>query len=108
MIPTYILKKYKEFNDAWFFFIEKNEKKVHDAMVKSIKRGIESNLLSVLSITFILENDKKYSVRIVRDKWKDLLNDAGRFYLEKEEYENCARVRDLLKELKAQKINTTL
>ena len=61
---------------SWFFFKENNEKKVHDAMVKSIKKGIECNLLSVISITFILENDKKYSVRIIRDKWKDLLNEA--------------------------------
>lgn len=108
MIPTYKLKKYKEFDKAWFFFKENNEKKVHDAMVKSIKKGIECNLLSVISITFILENDKKYSVRIIRDKWNDLLNEAGSFYLSCEEYENCARVRDLLKQLKDQKINTTL
>ena len=108
MIPKYKIKKYKVFDNAWFFFKENHEKKVHYAMVKSIKKGIECNLLSVISITFILENDKKYSVRIIRDKWKELLNEAGCFYLNYEEFENCARVRDLLKQLRDQKINTTL
>ena len=65
-------------------------------LVASIAEGIEDNLESV-NVAEIKNHDIILSVP--KSEWKPGLKNAMDYYIEKEEYEQCSKVRDLINKL---------
>jgi len=65
-------------------------------LVTNIAEGIEDNLESV-NIAEIKNHDIILSVS--KDEWKPGLKKAMEYYIEKEEYEECSKIKKLIKKL---------
>ena len=65
-------------------------------LVSNIAEGIEDNLESV-NIAEIKHTDIILSVS--KDEWKPGLEKAMEYYIEKEEYEECTKIKKLIKRL---------
>ena len=65
-------------------------------LVTKIADGIEDNLESV-NVAEIKNHDLILSVP--KTEWKSGLENAMDYYIEKEEYEQCSKVRDLINKL---------
>ena len=66
------------------------------SLVLNIAEGIEDNLESV-NIAEIKNHDIILSVS--KDEWKPGLEKAMDYYIEKEEYEECSKIKKLIKKL---------
>ena len=66
------------------------------SLVSNIAEGIEDNLESV-NIAEIKNHDIILSVS--KDEWKPGLEKAMEYYIEKEEYEECSKIKKLIKRL---------
>jgi hypothetical protein len=66
------------------------------SLVSNIAEGIEDKLESV-NIAEIKNHDVIISVP--KSEWKSGLKNAMNYYIEKEEYEQCSKVRDLINKL---------
>ena len=66
------------------------------SLVLNIAEGIEDNLESV-NIAEIKNHDIILSVS--KDEWKPGLEKAMEYYIEKEEYEECSKIKNLIKKL---------
>jgi hypothetical protein len=66
------------------------------SLVSNIAEGIEDNLESV-NIAEIKNHDIILSVS--KDEWKPGLEKAMDYYIEKEEYEECSKIKKLIKKL---------
>ena len=66
------------------------------SLVSNIAEGIKDNLESV-NIAEIKNHDIILSVP--KSEWKGGLENAMNYYIEKEEYEQCSKVRDLINKL---------
>ena len=66
------------------------------SLVSNIAEGIEYKLESV-NIAEIKNHDVILSVP--KSEWKSGLKNAMNYYIEKEEYEQCSKVRDLINKL---------
>ena len=65
-------------------------------LVASIAEGIEDNLESV-NIAEIKHHD--IIINVSKKEWKSGLEKAIEYYVEKEEYEQCSKIRDLINKL---------
>tara|TARA_R110000782_G_scaffold71563_2_gene143530 strand:+ start:454 stop:726 length:273 start_codon:yes stop_codon:yes gene_type:complete len=65
-------------------------------LVASIAEGIEDNLESV-NIAEIKHHD--IIINVSKKEWKSGLEKAIEYYVEKEEYEQCSKIRDLIEKL---------
>ena len=65
-------------------------------LVTNITEGIEDNLESV-NIAEIKNHDVIISVP--KSEWKGGLKNAMNYYIEKEEYEECSKIRNLIEKL---------
>jgi len=66
-------------------------------LVTKIADGIEDNLESV-NIAEIKHTDIILSVS--KDEWKGGLKNAMDYYIEKEEYEECSKIKNLIEKIK--------
>ena len=66
------------------------------SLVSNIAEGIEDNLESV-NVAEIKNHDIILSVS--KDEWKPGLEKAMEYYIEKEEYEVCSKIKKLIKKL---------
>ena len=66
------------------------------SLVSNIAEGIEDNLESV-NIAEIKHTDIILSVP--KDEWKGGLEKAMEYYIEKEEYEECSKIKKLIEKL---------
>ena len=66
------------------------------SLVLNIAEGIEDNLESV-NVAEIKNHDIILSVPKV--EWKSGLENAMNYYIEKEEYEECSKIKSLIKKL---------
>jgi len=65
-------------------------------LVTNIAKGVEDNLESV-NIAEIKHTDIILSVP--KDEWKGGLENAMNYYIEKEEYEECSKIKSLIEKL---------
>tara|TARA_R110002167_G_scaffold315869_4_gene521409 strand:+ start:1033 stop:1311 length:279 start_codon:yes stop_codon:yes gene_type:complete len=78
-------------------FKTKSKKRVvYKSLVESVIDGVEHNLLSV-NIAEIKYHDVIISVP--KNEWKAGLENAMNYYIEKEEYEECSIIRNLIDKL---------
>lgn len=84
-----------DMQDASEFF-DDNEEVVYERVIIAVKEGIESNRDSIR--LFELNGTGVY-ITSDRDDWKSGIENAERFFAEKEAYEKCAVCRDLLTKL---------
>lgn len=66
------------------------------SIVEGIKEGIELKLESI-NIAEIKHYD--IIINAPKSEWKDGLENAMNFYIKKENYEECSKIRDLIKQL---------
>ena len=69
---------------------------VLEEAIYAIKDGIEKHKSSI-SLFEIADSD--YYIELNKDKWKPILEHLIEHYAEKEEYDTCAEVRDLISKL---------
>jgi predicted RNA-binding protein associated with RNAse of E/G family len=67
------------------------------SLVSNIAEGIEDNLESV-NIAEIKNHDIILSVS--KDEWKPGLENAMDYYIEREEYEECSKIKKLIEKIK--------
>ena len=65
-------------------------------LVTSIAEGIEDNLQSV-NVAEIKNHD--IIINVSRSEWEGGLNKALEFYIEREEYEQCSKIKKLIDKL---------
>ena len=69
---------------------------VIEETVYAIKYGIEKNKTTI-PLFEVAHSD--YYIDLAKKEWKPTLEHAIEYYIEKEEYDRCAEVRDLIKKL---------
>jgi len=69
---------------------------VLEETVYAIKDGIKKNKESI-SLFEVAHTD--YYIELSKNKWKPSLEKALEYFLEKEEYDRCAEMRDLINKL---------
>lgn len=69
---------------------------VLDEAIYAIKDGIEKHKSSISLFEIA---DSEYYIELSKDKWKPILEHLIEHYAEKEEYDTCAEVRDLISKL---------
>ena len=78
-------------------FKAKTKKRVvYKSLVESIKEGVEYNLESV-NIAEIKYHD--IMISIPNTEWKASLENAMNYYIEREEYEECSKIKKLINRL---------
>ena len=78
-------------------FEAKYEKRVMvKSLVENVTEGLKSNLESV-NIAEIKHHDIMISVP--KTEWKAGLENAMNYYIEREEYEECSKIKKLIKKL---------
>ena len=65
-------------------------------LVNNIAEGIEDNLQSV-NVAEIKNHD--IIINVSKSEWKSGLKKALNFYIEKEEYEECSKIKKLIEKL---------
>ena len=66
------------------------------SLVTNIAEGIKNNLESV-NVAEIKHHD--IIINISKSEWKSGLEKAIEFYIKKEEYEQCSKIKDLIEKL---------
>ncbi len=77
-------------------YLSQNGDKVYPWILQILKGAIEENLEEVAIIKF---TDSKMFATINKSEYKDLLNKIMDFFIQKEEYEQCATIRDMIIQL---------
>ena len=78
------------------FETKSKKRQVYKSLIQNISEGIEFNLDSV-NIAEIKNHDVIISVP--KTEWKSGLEKALNFYVEREEYEECSKIKKLIKKL---------
>ena len=78
------------------FETKSKKRQVFKSLIRNITEGIEYNLDSV-NIAEIKNHDVIISVP--KTEWKPGLEKALNFYVEKEEYEVCSKIKELINKL---------
>jgi|TARA_B100000085_G_scaffold275192_1_gene292815 hypothetical protein len=78
------------------FETKTQKRKVYRSLVSNIEEGIKDKLESV-NIAEIKNHDVIISVP--KSEWKGGLKNAMNYYIEKEEYEECSKIRNLIEKL---------
>ena len=88
-------KKYfhEESSPAVKEYLETNADRIYPWILTILKQAVEENLDEVAIIKF---TDTKMFATIQRGEYKDLLNKIMEYFVEKEEYEQCIVIRDLI------------
>jgi hypothetical protein len=88
-------KKYfhEESSPAVKEYIETNADRIYPWILTIIKQAVDENLNEVAIIKF---TDTKMFATIQRNEYTDLLNKIMEHFIEKEEYEQCSIIRDLI------------
>jgi hypothetical protein len=88
-------KKYfhEESSPAVKEYIETNADRIYPWILTIIKQAVDEKLDEVAIIKF---TDTKMFATIQRNEYTDLLNKIMEHFIEKEEYEQCAHIRDLI------------
>jgi hypothetical protein len=71
-------------------------KAVLDEAIYAIKDGIEKHKSSISLFEIA---DSSYYIELGKEKWKPILEHLIEHYVEKEEYDKCIEVRDLISKL---------
>ena len=74
-------------------YLAQNGDKLYPWILQILQQAVEDNLEEVAIIKF---TDSKMFATINKDEYKDLLNKIMEFFIQKEEYEQCATIRDLI------------
>jgi hypothetical protein len=88
-------KKYfhEESSPAVKEYIETNADRIYPWILTIIKQAVDENLDEVAIIKF---TDTKMFATIQRNEYTELLTKIMEHFIEKEEYEQCAQIRDLI------------
>ena len=78
------------------FEAKAKKRQVFKSLIRNITEGIELNLESV-NIAEIKNHDIILSVD--KTEWKGGLENAMNYYIEKEEYEECSKIKKLIEKL---------
>ena len=78
------------------FETKSKKRQVYKSLIQNISEGIEFNLDSV-NIAEIKNHDVIISVP--KTEWKSGLEKALNFYIEREEYEECLKIKELIDKL---------
>ena len=79
------------------FEAKTKKSQVYKSLIDNVKEGVEFDLESV-NIAEIKHTD--YIISVPKSEWKAGLNKAMDYYIEKEEYEECTRIKNLIKKIK--------
>lgn len=74
-------------------YITENGDRLYPWILTILEQAIKDNIDEVALIKF---TDSKMFATIPKNEYKDLLNKIMEFFIEKEEYEQCASIRDLI------------
>jgi len=88
-------KKYfhEESSPAVKEYLETNADRIYPWILTILKQAVDENLDEVAIIKF---TDTKMFATIQRSEYTDLLNKIMEHFVENEEYEQCAEIRDLI------------
>jgi hypothetical protein len=88
-------KKYfhEESSPAVKEYLETNADRIYPWILTIIKQAVDENLDEVAIIKF---TDTKMFATIQKNEYTDLLNKIMEYFIEKEEYEKCIEIRDLI------------
>ena len=86
-IPTISLKDFET---------KSKKRVVYKSLVESIKEGVEYNLESVNIAEIKYHN---IILSVPKTEWKSGLENAMNYYIEREEYEECSKIKKLIKNL---------
>ena len=78
------------------FETKSKKRQVYKSLVQSITEGVEYKLESV-NIAEIKNHD--IMVNVPKTEWKSGLEKAMNYYVEKEEYEECSKIKNLINKL---------
>ena len=78
------------------FETKSKKRQVFSSLVENIADGVELNLESVNIAEIKHQN---LIISVPKSEWKSGLEKAIDFYVEKEEYEKCSRIKDLIDQL---------
>ena len=79
------------------FEAKAQKRKVYKSMVENITEGVELKLESV-NIAEIKNHD--VIINVPKTEWKGGLKNAMNYYIEKEEYEECTKIKNLIEKIK--------
>jgi hypothetical protein len=74
-------------------YLSENGDKLYPWILQILQSAVEENLEEVAIIKF---TDSKMFATIDKSEYKDLLNKIMEYFIEKEEYEQCVKIRDLI------------
>jgi hypothetical protein len=74
-------------------YLTQNGDRLYPWILKIIQQAVEENLEEVALIKF---TDSKMFATIDKSEYKDLLNKMMEYFIEKEQYEQCGAIRDLI------------
>jgi uncharacterized Fe-S center protein len=88
-------KKYfhEESSPAVKEYLETNADRIYPWILTILKQAVDENLDEVAIIKF---TDTKMFATIQKNEYTDLLNKIMEHFIEKEEYEKCIEIRDLI------------
>ena len=78
------------------FKVKAQKRKVYKSLVESVKEGVELKMESV-NIAEIKNHD--IMINIPKAEWKAGLENAMNYYIEREEYEECSKIKKLINRL---------
>ena len=69
---------------------------VYKSLIEGVSEAIESNKKEIKLCE--VKNSNIY-ITVEKSKWKSSLDSALQFYIDKEEYEECSKIKKLIKKL---------
>ena len=73
-----------------------NKQKVYKSLIDGVSEAIKSNKKEIKLCE--VKNSNIY-ITVEKSKWKSSLDSALQFYIDKEEYEECSRIKNLIDKL---------
>lgn len=77
-------------------YLETNAERIYPWILTILQQALDDNLDEVAIIKF---TDTKMFATIQRSEYKDLLSKIMEYFIEKEKYEQCAIIRDMIFQL---------
>ena len=78
------------------FEAKTKKSQVYKSLIDNVKEGVEFDLESV-NIVEIKHTD--YIISVPKSEWKGGLERAMEYYIQKEEYEECSKIKNIIKKL---------
>ena len=73
-----------------------NKQKVYKSLIDGVSEAIKSNKKE---IKLCEVKNSNIFITVEKPKWKESLDSALQFYIDKEEYEECSKVKNLIDKL---------